>query len=211
MNRTTLLAVLCLVFVPGAALAQGKALKDKEAVTFNEIERGFYMGLTASPLGLWNLVNAPTASGNGPFSSGQMAQVELGMDIGERLSLAVFVEGSSNRADSAYLGKSKVPGSASGDFSSITPGAVVRVALLGIADSQEVKRTWIYIRAGAGFMIFSPSTLLPDPDILIFAGPGVEYHTRLRHFSIGIEVTGAFLVTSASVGFAISPNVRYAF
>jgi hypothetical protein len=208
MNRTSLLALLCLVAVPGAALAQGKALKDKEAVTFNEVERGFYVGATA---GWWFLVNAPTSGGNGPFSAGQAAQVELGMDIGERLSLGLFVMGANNRADSAYLGKAKVPGSASGDFSSITPGAVVRVMALGIADSQDVKRTWLYVRAGAGFMIFSPSTLLPDPDVMIFVGPGVEYYTRLRHFSIGIEVTGAFLLTSASVGFTITPNLRYAF
>ena len=208
MNRTMVLAVLCLAAVPGVALAQGKVLKDKEAVTFNEVERGFYMGLTA---GLWDIVNAPANTGPSPFSQGQMAQVEVGLDIGERLSVGLFVMGANNRAGSDYLGKAKVPGSASGDFSSITPGAVVRVAALGIPDSQDVKRTWLYLRAGAGFMIFSPSTLLPDPDILIFGGPGVEYYTRLRHFSIGIEVTGAFLLTSASVGFTITPNLRYAF
>ena len=42
--------------------------------------------------------------------------------------------------------------------------------------------------------------LLPDSDILVFAGPGVEYYTRLRHFSVGLEVTGSYLVSLGRSG-----------
>ncbi len=215
MNRTSLWVALAVsaAVAPASSFAQAKVapakvLKDKEAVTYKEVERGFYLGATAGP---WYLLNAPASHGPTPFSPGLMTQVEIGTDIGERLSVAVFVEGATNSAGSDYLGKSNPPGTASGDFSSITPGAVVRVAAVGFPDAQDVERTWVYVRAGAGVVIFSPKTLLPDPDIMVFAGPGVEYHTRLRHFSVGLEVTGAFLLTSGSVGFAISPNLRYAF
>lgn len=188
------------------ALANAQAAGDRPAETFEEIERGIYFSVLGGP---YFIVNPPASSGPRPFSPGQMAQVELGVDLGERLSLGVFVMGASNRAGSEYMGNSG--GAASGDFSTLVPGAVARLHLVGLADAQEVQRTWIYVRGGVGYALFRPKQLLPDSDILVFAGPGVEYYTRLRHFSIGIEVTGSFFVQSQSFGFAVTPNLRYAF
>ncbi len=195
----------------GAAFAQekgvGSALKDKEAVTFNEIERGFFLGVGGGP---FILLSPPSSTGSAAkLSPGQQATVMIGADLGERLSLAGFFMGTVNRAGSDYVGKST--GSASGDYSAIVPGATLTANLVGFADVNEVKRTWVYFRAGAGFMMFSPKQLLPDPDILVFGGPGVEYYTRLRHFSVGIEVTGNFLLNSGAFGFSLTPNLRYAF
>lgn len=207
MKSTAAFWLVCLL-VPAVSLAQGSkpASKDKEAEVFDEIERGFYVGVTGGP---WFLVNPPASSGPRPFSPGQMAQVEAGLDLGDRLSLGLFVMGSANRAGSDYTGKSA--GLASGDFSAFTPGAVVRANLLGFNDSQGIRRTWLYVRAGAGFSLYSPKVLLPDPDVLVFGGAGVEYYTRLRHFSIGLELSGALLVPSSTFGFAVTPSLRYAF
>ena len=188
------------------ALAHAQAAGDRPAETFQEIERGLYFSVLGGP---FFIVNPPSTQGPRPFSPGQMAQVEVGVDIGERLSLGAFVMGATNRAGSEYVGNSG--GAASGDFSMLVPGALARFNLVGFADAQEVQRTWIYLRGGAGYAMFSPKLLLPDPDILVFAGPGVEYYTRLRHFSVGVEVTGSFLVQSQSFGFAVTPNLRYAF
>jgi hypothetical protein len=182
------------------------SVQDRPAVTFNEIERGFYFSVQGGPS---FLVNPPAEEGERPFSTGQMAQVELGVDIGERLSVGIFLMGAANRAGSDYTGNSG--GAASGDFSYLVPGAVARMHLVGFEDNQDVKRTWIYARGGVGYTLFSPKLLLPDSDILVFAGPGVEYYTRLRHFSVGLEVTASYLVSSGSFGFAVSPNLRYAF
>lgn len=205
--------VLCATFLlPGVSGAQetpsagSTAMQDRPAVTFDEVERGVYFAVYGGPS--W-IANAPASSGPRPFSSGQFAQVELGIDLGERLSLGVFFMGSVNRAGSDYVGDSQ--GAASGDFSMMTPGAVLRARLVGFADNQEVKRTWIYARAGVGYAMFSPKKLLPDSDILVFAGPGVEYYTRLRHFSVGLEVTGNYLASKGAFGFAVAPNIRYAF
>jgi hypothetical protein len=197
-----LAALACL---PALALAQTSppARETASARGFNEVERGVFLGVQAG--GLF-LLSAPF---QGPFSPGQSALVEAGFDLGERVSVSGFAMVTANRAGADYLGKSA--GLASGDFSAFVPGASVRVNAWGFADAQEIKRTWLYVRAGAGVALFSPRALLPDPDVLLFAGPGVTYHTRLRHFSVGLEVTGTFLVASGSAGFAVTPNVRYAF
>ena len=201
---------LCASFVlPTVASAQSSttAQGDRPAVTFDEIERGIYFAVLGGPL---FITNPPAAEGTPrPFSSGPMAQVEVGVDLGEHVSVGLFLMGSSVRTGAEYVGNSG--GAVSGDFSSLIPGAVLRARLVGFADSQEVKRTWFYVRAGAGYAMFSPKRLLPDSDILVFAGPGVEYYTRLRHFSVGLEVTGQYLVSGGSFGFAVAPNIRYAF
>ncbi len=207
MARTFLVVALLLGSHAIAQEAGARVARDKAEVKFNEIERGLYFGVTA---GGWFIVNPPK-SGNSaqPFSPGQMAQVEIGMDFGDRVSVGALVMGTANRAGADYTGKSG--GVASGDFSSIAPGGAFRFNLVGFDDSQDVRRTWIYVRGGAAFAFFSPKPLLPDPDVVLFGGLGVEYYTRLRHFSIGVEVAPAFLLTNASVGFAVSPNLRYAF
>jgi hypothetical protein len=206
------LALLSVLVLPAFARAQDtsgskNSTGDREAVTFNEIERGLYFAVQGGP---HFIVNPPAEESTPrPFSAGQAAQVEVGIDIGERLSLGLFVLGATNSAGSEYIGKSG--GAASGAFSTLVPGATLRAHLVGFADSQDVKRTFIYARAGAGLAMFRPKLLLPDSDILVFAGPGVEYYTRLRHFSVGLEVTGSYLVSSGAIGFAVSPNLRYAF
>lgn len=215
MTRMKALASIVLfsvLVVPTFARAQNaparkEAAGDRAVETFNEIERGLYFAVQGGP---FFIANPPSDAPNPrPFSPGQAAHVEVGIDIGERLSLGLFVLGAANRAGSEYIGKSG--GAASGDFFTLVPGATLRAHLVGFADGQEVKRTFIYARAGAGLALFSPKLLLPDSDILVFAGPGVEYYTRLRHFSVGLEVTGSYLVSSGSIGFAVSPNLRYAF
>ena len=190
---------------PALALAQASAPRSEAASerTFKEVERGVFLGVQA---GSFVLLNAP---GGGPFSPGQAALVEGGYDFGEYVSVSAFLMATANRAGADYVGKSG--GLASGDYSAFVPGIQARGNLLGFADAQDVKRTWLYVRAGAGVALFSPSQLLPAPDVLLFAGPGVVYHTRLRHFSVGLEVTGTMLVASGSLGFAVTPNLRYAF
>jgi hypothetical protein len=207
MRRTWTFFLLTVLAVPFAAQAQAPAPKEREAAQFNEVERGFHFGLTAGP---FFLMNPPTTAGRpSPFSTGQELRLELGMDFGPYVSFAIFGMLTANRAPAQYIGLSE--GAASGDFASVTPGGVLRISFLGIRDGQDVKRVWIYLRAGAGYTFFYPRPLLPNNDVLIFAGPGVEYFTRLRHFSIGLEVTGTFLALSGTFGFAVTPTLRYAF
>jgi hypothetical protein len=185
----------------------GGTNKERTLSSYAEIERGFFLGVDAGPS---FVINPPASSGTPrPFSSGQMVRLELGYDIGDYVSLSLFVLGTANRAGSDYVGFSG--GAASGDFASLVPGISARVNAVGFADNQNVKRFWIYFRAGVGYALFFPKPLIPYGDVLVFIGPGVEYYTRLRHFTIGLEVTGSYLARSGSFGFAVTPNLRYAF
>jgi hypothetical protein len=205
------LAALCAGLFGASALAQSSsvpATKDKEAETYNEIERGLYFAVNA---GL-NVVLNPPANANTPHpaTSGELVELEVGADLSPRFTLSAFVRSSQQQEDSSYQGQS-VSGSAFGDFTMIVPGVSARFKPFGFEDSQQVTRTWFYIRGGLGYAIFSPKALLPNSDILVFAGPGIEYYTRLRHFSIGVEAVVSLLAKSGSVGFAVTPNLRYAF
>ena len=208
MSRVAI-ALSAFLLVPSLAFAQRAPARDKQAVTFDEVERGFFLGVEG---GVSALMNPPAEAGRPqPMSWGQMALVEVGYELLDRVSLALFVMGATNRASSDYTGFS--PNQvASGDFTTLVPGATARISLVGFPDSQGVQRIFFYLRGGIGVASFFPKALLPYSYGYAFAGPGVEYFTRLRHFSIGLEVTGsALLGATPSTGFAITPNLRYAF
>jgi len=197
-------------FIPlSVVLAQEtSSVRETGGAPLNEIERGVYFGLQG---GAWYLLEAPTPKGTqGPKSFGQSLQIEFGYDIGKRFSVGVILLGTFNSASSTYHGLSSKK-EASGGFSSLTPGLSVKVGLVGIQDSQSVQRTWIYVRAAVGASFFFPKVLIPDMDFLLNGGIGIEYYTRLRHFSVGLEASGIGLLRTGAFGFAITPSLRYAF
>lgn len=191
----------------GAKAQTSSALKDKPAVKYNEIERGAYFGVWAGPFYMLN-PPAPESTPK-PFSAGQLAQVSFGVDFGPHVALEVLLLATANRTNSEYLGNSG--GGASGDIVSLVPGAAAKVSLFGFDDGMDVKRLWVYVRAGGGYAMFFPKSLLPDNDILLFGGLGLEYFTRLRHFSVGLEASGQYFLSAGTIGFAVTPTVRYAF
>ena len=215
MHRTLLaLTVVGLCLGSGAARAQAAApvLTAAEAPP-DEIERGVFLGLDVGPS---FLTGAPAPAGtNSPFTTGVTVRLEVGLDIGRFVSLSLFFAGTTYGANADYVGASG--GNASGDFSSIAGGLAVRWNAIGFADSQGVQRTWLYLKAAAGYALLKPNALFsPDPtsgygSILVFGGPGVQYYTRLRHFSVGVEVVASYLLKPKTFGFAVTPNLRYAF
>jgi hypothetical protein len=168
----TLLWLAVAVSSVAAAQKSGAPVKDKEEAQYNEIERGFHASVAA---GYFALINPPASPSSDqvskgisparPFSSGQIARVELGIDIGERLSIDLFAMATVNRAGSEYLGNSSPAGcetqgtckAVSGDFSGFIPGAAVKVNALGFNDANDVKRLWVYVKAGGGYALFSPA------------------------------------------------------
>lgn len=208
MTRYLWVGLLVGSLTSSVALAQAKAVEDKKAITFEEIERGFFFEARG---GFWSIVNPPARAGSASyFSPGLAAQVDMGFDIGERISPSIFLLAATNGMKSDYTGLSE-SGTASGDFSTLAPGAQAKFRIVGFDDSQDVKRTWLYVRAGAAVVFYSPASLLPTIDVLITAGSGVEYFTRLRHFSIGIEANFNFMALTQAIGFSVLPTVKYAF
>jgi hypothetical protein len=199
---------------PSAANSQAKLVKDKEAQSFNEIERGFYIGVGG---GGWMLVNPPSGDpAQRTFSPGLSIQVEIGGDLGSRVSIAAHFIAAFNKMGAGYRGYSE--GAASGDFSSFMPGVTARVNVVGFDDSQEVRRWWLFVRAGGSVTLYAPKTLFTTPsgterwfDLMFYGGPGIEYYTRLRHFSIALEADFVFQILSQTIGFNIMPTLRYAF
>jgi hypothetical protein len=219
MRWTLLLAVAVLgTMAPRLALAQsqgvGAAPLIAKEVPADEIERGFYVGVD---VGLSFLGGLPAAAGTpSPSSLGMTLRLEVGYDIGTHFTVNVFGAFASYRAGSEYIGYSG--GQASGDFTQLIPGVAFRFNALGFADGQGVQRTWLYIKAGAGWAFFQPGGLFTaNPAtssysaLYAFAGVGVQYYTHLRHFSIGLEVDASFLGKSSNWGFLVTPNIRYAF
>jgi hypothetical protein len=190
---------------PAETQTAAAPVRERASAPVAEVEHGWYFRGSG---GAFYLTSLPATRGPKPFSAGQMAQIELGGDLAGHLALGLFVMGTANRAGSDYVGKSD--GTASGDFSAIIPGVAARLSLIGLPDANGVRRTWLYVRGGIGYAMFFPKALL-SADTFAFAGPGIEYYTRLRHFSIGLEVTGSYLVKSKTFGFALAPNLRYAF
>jgi hypothetical protein len=181
---------------------------DKKGVTINEIERGFYFEARG---GYWATLNPPTLAGGASyFSSGQAVELDMGFDIGDRVSPSLFLLATGNRMGSDYTGYS-TNGIASGDYGAFIPGVGLKVRLVGFKDAQEVERTWFYVRVGAGVMFYSPSALINKLDVLVNAGPGIEYFTKLRHFSIGLEANFNFMALTSSFGFSVLPMVKYSF
>ena len=205
------LVVLVVGLASSLSFAQTAApsrLEDKKAITYNEIERGFFFEGRG---GFWGVINPPTlAGGFSEFSAGQAIGLDMGFDIGERVSPSIFLLAAANRMSSRYTGLNTT-GAASGDFGAIIPGAAVKVRLAGFKDSQEVNRTWVYLRGGGGVVFYSPNSLLPGIDVLVTAGAGLEYFTRLRHFVIGLEANFNFMALTGSFGFSVLPTVKYAF
>ncbi len=196
-----------------AQTAAAPKLEDKKALKYNEIERGFFFEGRG---GFFGVINPPALSGTRTyFSAGQAIGLDMGIDIGERVSPSLFLLASSNRMLSDYTGLNVAPAgqghTASGDFGAVTPGAAVKIRLVGLADSQEVQRTWIYVRAAGGVVFYSPTSLLPTLDVMISGGAGIEYFTRLRHFVIGLEANFNFMALTQSIGFSVLPTVKYAF
>jgi hypothetical protein len=210
----------CTLLASSLVVAQGKPLEDRKVITYNEIERGLFFGVAA---GFWGVINPPAAQSSAQyFSVGQAALIEVGFDIGERVSPALFFLATSNRMGSDYTGTvracravecttGETPQAVrSGDFGSVAPGLGARIRIAGFKDSQEVTRTWISARVGGAYVVYQPSALISQADVLLFAGPGLEYFTRLRHFSIGLDANFNFGVLTQSVGFSVLPFVRYA-
>ncbi len=202
------LLFVVLALVSSLALAQETppAKAEKKVAPLEDIERGFFFSGRG---GFFGIVNPP---GTGSaFSAGQAVGVEAGFDIGERLELAIFFLGSINRMSSSYTGLSSSGTVVSGDFGTFTPGLDVKVRIVGFNDSQEVKRTWLYARAGAGVAFYSPAELIRQFDVFVTGGVGIEYYTQLRHLIIGLEADFNFFALTQAFGFAVYPTVKYAF
>jgi hypothetical protein len=192
------------LFTPCLALAQAAApIEDKPAVKFEEVERGFFLEAQVGALVLFG----PKADENSGISPGLSIQMGLGYDITKSFSLGLFVLGSNIDTPSGFRSTNDKPG----DVSAFTIGLLGSYAFWGRPDDNGIDRLFLDAHAGAGVSLMGPKDVYESMDILVRAGIGLEYFTRLRHFSVGVDLDFAYGVTNLGAGVLILPNMKYTF
>ncbi len=207
MRRT--LAALLLACLPPAVFGQEAApalQEDPRAARFREVERGLFSGFEVGYLHLLetpaatDLVAFPYAGSGGGAAQGFVTGVHVGYDLTSRLAVSLFLWQGNATANASY-----------GAFNLTAVGADLRFALLGMRDSNEVERLYLYLHARGGYVWTYPKGLFGDTDVLAQGGVGVEYYTRLRHFSVGVVVDGLYFTTAKATGLSVVPTLRYTF
>jgi hypothetical protein len=179
--------------------------EDPRAPKFAEVERGLFAGFEAGAVVLFRTPVAdrarfPFAGSGGGRASGILVGAHVGLDVTPRLAVSVFALGADAQAGPSY-----------GAFDVAAFGGDLRLALLGSKDANGVERLLLYVHGRGGWAATRPSGLLGTSDFLVAGGPGVEYFTRLRHFSVGLAADALYLTRAATAGLSFTPTVRYTF
>lgn len=208
MKRT--LVALALALLPLAAVAQDtKAApvlqEDPRAPRFHDVERGFFIGFEAGYLGFMDTPTAdpgkfPYAGTSGGSAGGLYLGASLGVDLGTRVSIALIAQGGNARANVSY-----------GAFSLYSGGADLRVSVIGAHDRNDFERFFVYLHARGAYGRTYPTGLFGTDELMVSGGPGIEYYTQLRHFSVGLAGDYVYATNAKVSGFAVYPTVRYTF
>jgi hypothetical protein len=206
-KRIVLIAAMALAG-PRLSAAQDAApplQENPKAAHFDDVERGFYIGFQAGYMGLFQTptqdrAQYPGAGGSGGRAGGMLVGAEIGRDLTSRVSLSLFAQGGNERASTSY-----------GAFSLYGAGVDVRYSYYGTKDRNDWERLFLYVHARGAYAKTYPKGLFGTNEVLFQAGPGVEYFTRLRHFSIGFALDYLYATKAKASGFAAYPTVRYTF
>ncbi|MBS2030005.1 MAG: adventurous gliding motility protein CglE [Deltaproteobacteria bacterium] len=211
-------------------------IEQKTGPKINEVEHGFFIGastglaLTLSPGGSVYTPDPTTSqltnSGKAGMAMGQSGGFELGFEPTPMFAIGVLAWGSAANTPSTYYGTCDPTATSSvsnptngtaanaqcphGNFTQLTLAADARLNIAIGGDAGAVKRLFFFVRAGAGFSIVAPKNMLSN-ELLVFGGPGIEYFTHLRHFSVGLEADGSFGLSNKGLGVMLQPLVRYTF
>jgi hypothetical protein len=206
LRTTTIIAALALS-LPLAAAAQEAApnLENPRAPKFSDVERGFFLGFEAGVLGFGKTptqdpIKFPYAKAGGGASGGLLVGASLGYDVTNRIALSLFALGGNERASVDY-----------GAFSLYAGGLDLRVSVYGVKDRNDWERFFVYVHGRGGVARTYPSGLFGTSEVIAAGGPGIEYYTRLRHFSVGLAADYVFAAKAKTSGYALYPTVRYTF
>jgi len=208
LTRTRAALALAALLVAGAARAADPAPpleEDPRAPRFAEVEHGLSAGLETGWFALFKTPVAdrarhPYAGASGGTATGWLAGARLGYELGDRLTIGAMVLVGNASASPSY-----------GAFDLLVLGGDLRAAIYRGEDRQGVDRLLVYLHGRAGWLLTRPEGLFGSSDLLVGGGPGLEYFTRLRHFSIGLAIDGLYVVSAGAPGLAVTPTVTYTF
>jgi len=100
-------------------------------------------------------------------------------------------------------------GALSGDISHFAPGLAVRFDYI----TSDDQRFFAFVRAGVGYAFWFPSALADQApgSVHTDASLGIEYYTKLRHLSIGLEGDFQALIAPFAFGIEVYPTLKYTF
>ena len=202
------LALVAVALLPVLALGQDAApqlQEDPRAAKFRDVERGFFVGVEAGYLGFMNTPTADKAKyslagDSGGRGGGFLLGANVGADLGSRLSMALFAQGGEVTAGANY-----------GAFSLVSVGVDARFAFHSWRDRNDWQRLFTYVHARGAWGKSFPEGLFGTTDVFLSGGAGIDYFTKLRHFSVGAAVDAVYATKAKAFGVAIYPTVRYTF
>jgi len=203
------LAAFALSFAPALATAAAEGAKTKasgeESSTRNwkEVERGLY---ASGQVGVGVVLAAP---GQAPLMTGLSLGLALGVDLTQELQLEGFLVGVQVGAPASYRGAETGVISTGGDFVALLAGARARYGVLSVSDSQGTKRLFWTLSLGGGALGSAPSSILGGFGAQVLAGTGLRYFTRMRHFSLSVELEAAYGISSGFL--LLQPNLGLAY
>ncbi|MCP4502836.1 MAG: adventurous gliding motility protein CglE [Deltaproteobacteria bacterium] len=192
---------------------EGEEVKgDAGVAEIHEVERGLFVSVDAGINYYLDLSSIPTFAplNKGWLKPGTRLGIRVGYDVLNNLNLDVFLLSQWNKND---LDNTAVAaGFLSGDLFQLTPGVGARFSFI------TTDRLHIFARAGVGFVFWFPNELVKSSGALLDVGAlhvdgsvGVEYYTKLRHLSIGVEVAAQGLLLPMAFGFQVYPTIKYTF
>ncbi|HEX9244366.1 MAG TPA: adventurous gliding motility protein CglE [Anaeromyxobacter sp.] len=201
--------VAVLLLLPALAAAQEQAApqlqEDPRAARFRDVERGVFIGVDVGYLTLGSTPTADQAKNSlagagGGRAGGLVLGVNAGVDLGSRVSLALFAQGGNLTAGPNY-----------GAFSLLSAGLDARLAFASWRDRNDWERLFAYVHGRGSWARTYPEGLFGTKDVLLAGGIGIDYYTKLRHFSIGAAADGVYATQAKSFGIAVYPTLRYTF
>ncbi len=214
--RSPLLVVACLLLSSGV-LAQGMASNaeapregeevkgDTKVVDIDEVERGVFVSVDYGPAYYLPLGGAGFVDQNPTgLVPGTRIGVRVGYDILNNVAIDAFVLGVFQQGDIDL--DTVRNGGKTGDLAHIAPGIGARFAFV------TTERVFAYARVGVGYALWFPSDISGAfGSIHTDASVGVEYYTKLRHVSVGVEAAFQALLLPNSFGVHVYPTVKYTF
>jgi hypothetical protein len=205
LKRIVVVLALALPLAAAAQEAAPQLQEDPRAAKFRDVERGFFFGLEAGWLGFMKTPTSdpakfPYAGAEGGSSGGLVVGVNMGVDLGSRLAISVFGQGGNENAGSSY-----------GAFSLYSGGLDLRVAVFGKHDRNDFERFYVYVHGRGGFARTYPEGLFGTDEVIFAGGPGIEYFTPLRHFSVGMAADYVYATKAKASGYSVYPTLRYTF
>jgi hypothetical protein len=216
-EKAAIFLIVAQLFVAGGAGAQEKSSNaetprageevkgDTRVVDIDEVERGLSVGVDYGPAYYLPASGAGSINLN-PTSTSPSTRVglRLGYDVLNNLAVDAFVLGTFS---TGVIDLEDVrDGKTTGDLALIAPGVGVRFAFI------TTERVFAFVRAGVGYALWFPPELAGATGSLHTDGAlGVEYYTKLRHVSVGVEAAFQALLGPTAFGVHVYPTLKYTF